>query len=64
MLGMQTNAYLASRQLTRGYLVIAMFIFAVIKHCHYDKSVNVIKACEEPGCRVTEVYVALRKVND
>jgi hypothetical protein len=28
--GMQTDAYLASRQLTRGYLVIAMFIFAVI----------------------------------
>ena len=30
MLGMQTDTYLASRQLTRGYLVIAMFIFAMI----------------------------------
>jgi len=30
MLGMQTDAYLASRQLTRGYLVLAMFVFAVI----------------------------------
>jgi hypothetical protein len=34
------------------------------KHCHYEKHVEVERACPGPGCRVTSVYVSWSKVNE
>jgi hypothetical protein len=34
------------------------------KHCHYEKEVNAIKACEQPSCRVIAVYVSWKKIDD
>jgi hypothetical protein len=34
------------------------------KHCHYDKSVDVQRACPGPDCQVTAVYVSWRKVEE
>lgn len=34
------------------------------KHCHYEKSVDVIRACDRPDCKVTTVYVSWRKVEE
>jgi hypothetical protein len=34
------------------------------KHCHYEKSVDVTRACPSPGCQVTAVYVSWRKIEE
>jgi hypothetical protein len=34
------------------------------KHCHYHESVETIRACGEPDCRVTSVYVSWKKIED
>ncbi len=34
------------------------------KHCHYEKSVDVTRACPTDDCRVTAVYVSWRKVEE
>jgi hypothetical protein len=34
------------------------------KHCHYEKAVDVERACPGPGCRVTAVYESWRKVEE
>jgi hypothetical protein len=34
------------------------------KHCHYEKTVDAVKACPEPNCRVASVYVSWRKVEE
>jgi hypothetical protein len=34
------------------------------KHCHYEKQVEVQRACPGPDCQVTSVYVSWRKVEE
>jgi hypothetical protein len=34
------------------------------KHCHYEKHVDVERACPRPDCRVTSVYVSWSKVDE
>jgi len=34
------------------------------KHCHYEKHVDVERACPGPDCRVTSVYVSWSKVDE
>jgi hypothetical protein len=34
------------------------------KHCHYEKSVDVARACPGTDCQVTAVYVSWRKVEE
>ncbi|MGB7846846.1 MAG: hypothetical protein WBL63_14620 [Candidatus Acidiferrum sp.] len=34
------------------------------KHCHFEKNVDVGRACPAPDCRVTSVYVSWRKVDE
>jgi hypothetical protein len=34
------------------------------KHCRFEKVVDVERACPEPDCRVTGVYVSWRKVEE
>jgi hypothetical protein len=34
------------------------------KHCHYEKQVDVGRACGTPSCKVTGVYVSWRKVEE
>jgi hypothetical protein len=34
------------------------------KHCHYEKAVDVTRACPGPECRVTAVFVSWRKVEE
>jgi hypothetical protein len=34
------------------------------KHCHYEKHVDVERACPGPDCRVTGVYVSWNKVDE
>jgi hypothetical protein len=34
------------------------------KHCHFEKVVDVERACPAPDCRVTAVYVSWRKVEE
>jgi hypothetical protein len=34
------------------------------KHCHFEKHVDVERACPGPDCRVTSVYVSWRKVDE
>jgi hypothetical protein len=34
------------------------------KHCHFEKNVDVERACSLPDCRVTAVYVSWHKVGD
>jgi hypothetical protein len=34
------------------------------KHCHYEKHVEVERACAAPDCRVTSVYVSWNKVDE
>lgn len=35
-----------------------------VKHCHYEKRVDVERACPGPDCRVTAVYVSWSKVSE
>ena len=34
------------------------------KHCHFEKKVDVVRACPGPNCRVTDVYVSWNKVDE
>jgi hypothetical protein len=34
------------------------------KHCHYEKAVDVQRACGGPDCKVTAVYVSWRRVEE
>ena len=34
------------------------------KHCHYEKQVDVERACDTPNCKATGVYVSWRKVEE
>lgn len=34
------------------------------KHCHYEKVVDVERACPGPDCQVTGVYVSWRKAEE
>jgi hypothetical protein len=34
------------------------------KHCHFEPSLNVVRECLTPNCRVTRVYVSWQKVGD
>jgi hypothetical protein len=34
------------------------------KHCHYEKHVDVERACPAPDCRVASVYVSWSKVDE
>lgn len=34
------------------------------KHCHYEKHVEVERACPGPDCRVTSVYVSWSKIDE
>jgi hypothetical protein len=34
------------------------------KHCHFEKVVDVQRACPDPDCRVTAVYVSWRRVEE
>jgi len=34
------------------------------KHCHYEKHVEIQRACPGPDCRVTGVYVSWSKVDE
>jgi hypothetical protein len=34
------------------------------KHCHFEKVVDVERACPGPSCRVKQVYVSWRKVDE
>lgn len=34
------------------------------KHCHYEKHVDVERACPRPDCRVTSVYLSWNKVDE
>lgn len=34
------------------------------KHCHFEQSLNVVRECLKPDCRVKTVYVSWHKVRD
>jgi hypothetical protein len=34
------------------------------KHCHYEEVIDTEKACPDPSCRVTSVYVSWRRVEE
>jgi len=34
------------------------------KHCHFEQSLNVVRECLTPDCRVKTVYVSWHKVRD